>query len=329
MASWWFSRERLGDRVVREGVELECLGDRVVRYGVELVSAHNRHAVERFGRVVCSAPRVRERRALDGHVVHMQMCEVAGGYKYQFCKRYRRLPTYCRTPTTAPTHAPCTIGAARSLPLQTRERGSGSVAVSVVSVTEPAAGARRGIAACSPVDSAPASAPARQPASADAELHAKAGNYDEQYDPGQGVCIVEGTQFPMRYAVMAAIHHLDRWVKTGRPPPEGARYQFDAAGALARDADGNALGGIRLPPIAVPVASYRSDLCDLGGITIPFTELQLATRYASHADYLCRLKTATRQSLDAGFLLPEEAAELLTRAAAAANRFLVAGTPDC
>ena len=169
----------------------------------------------------------------------------------------------------------------------------------------------------------------RQPAGADAELHAKAGNYGEQYDPGQGVCIVEGTQFPLRYAVMAAIHHLDRWVKTGTPPPEGARYQFDAAGALARDADGNALGGIRLPPIAVPVASYRSDLCDLGGITIPFTELQLATRYASHADYLCRMKAATEQSVQQGFLLPEEAAELLARAEAAKNRFLVAGTPDC
>lgn len=175
---------------------------------------------------------------------------------------------------------------------------------------------------------AAASAP-QSAASADDALHAKAGNYGEQYDPGQLVCIVEGTQFPLRYAVMAALHHLDIWVKTGRLPPVGPRYEFNADGSLARDADGNALGGIRLPPIEVPVAAYRSDLCNLGGITIPFTEVELAGRYPTHADYFCKMKAATARSLAEGFLLPPEAEDLMLRVQAASNRFLVAGTPDC
>jgi hypothetical protein len=164
---------------------------------------------------------------------------------------------------------------------------------------------------------------------ADAALHAQAGNYGERFDAGQYVCIVEGTQFPLRYAVMAAIHHLDRWLRDGTAPPEGPRYAFDAGGALARDDDGNALGGIRLPPIEVPVASYRSDLCDLGGITIPFTDAELHRRYPTHADYFCRMHAATQRSLAEGFMLAPEAAELMQRVEAVRDRWPDAGERDC
>jgi hypothetical protein len=169
----------------------------------------------------------------------------------------------------------------------------------------------------------------RLPGSADANLHRQAGNYGERLDPGQFVCIVEGTQFPLRYTVMAAIHHLDRWLRDGTEPPHGPRYAFDASGALARDDDGNALGGIRLPPIEVPVASYRSDLCDLGGITIPFTDVELQGRYPTHADYFCRMQAATQRSLAEGFMLPPEAVELMQRVEDVRDRWPDAGERDC
>jgi len=172
-----------------------------------------------------------------------------------------------------------------------------------------------------------ASAP-RMPFSADADLHEVAGNYGEQIHPLSFACIVAGTQFPLRYAVSAAIHHLDRWVKGGPPPPVAPRYQF-SGDALARDGFGNALGGVRLPPIEVPIAQYDSARCDLGGLTIPFTELQIASLYASHADYYCQMRAATLRSLDEGFLLPEDAEDLMTRVDAAANRFLIAGVRAC
>ncbi|MDP3859151.1 MAG: alpha/beta hydrolase domain-containing protein [Stagnimonas sp.] len=175
---------------------------------------------------------------------------------------------------------------------------------------------------------AAASAPVRA-ASADSDLHGLAGQYGEQNDPAQYACIVAGAQFPMRYAVAAAIHHLDRWLRSGEPAPEGPRFQLDAAGALMKDADGNALGGIRYPPMAVPVASYRSDLCGLGGITVPFTELQLTQRYPTHAGYWCRMQAAARESQQQGFLLPEDAADLMARVEGASSRWLQAGVRSC
>lgn len=168
----------------------------------------------------------------------------------------------------------------------------------------------------------------QQPASADDELHVVAGNYGEQIHPLSFACVVAGTQFPLRYAVSAAIHHLNRWVRGGAPPPVAPRYQF-AGGMLARDADGNALGGIRLPPIEVPVAEYNSALCDLGGITIPFTDAEIAARYPTHADYFCRMREATVRSMTEGFLLREDALDLMERVDAAANRFPATGTRNC
>lgn len=168
----------------------------------------------------------------------------------------------------------------------------------------------------------------RQPASADDQLHAVAGGYGEQIHPLSFTCVVAGTQFPLRYVVNAAIYHLDRWVKTGALPPDGPRYAFEG-GELARDGFGNALGGIRLPPIDVPVARYDSARCDLGGITIPFTELELQQLYPTHADYYCRMREATLRSIGEGFLLREDAEDLMTRVEAARNRWLAAGTRNC
>ncbi len=164
---------------------------------------------------------------------------------------------------------------------------------------------------------------------ADADFHRYAGNYGEHFDPGQFICIVEGTQFPLRYSVMAAIHYLDRWVRTGEAPPQGARYQFDESGRLARDADGNALGGIRLPPMDVPVASYRSDICNLGGITIPFGAIKLQQRYPTHADYYCQMQAATEKSVADGYMLAIDGEDLMRRVERASNRWLNAGERDC
>jgi hypothetical protein len=168
----------------------------------------------------------------------------------------------------------------------------------------------------------------KHPASDDAELHRVAANYGEQVHPGQLVCTVEGAEFPMRYSVSAAIDGLDRWLRTGTKPPAGPRYEF-ANGQLALDEFGNAKGGIRLPPVVHPVATYASTVCDLGGITIPFPDGLLELLYPTHADYYCKMQAATEQSVVDGFLLAEDAAELMSRVCLARNRWIVAGTLDC
>lgn len=164
----------------------------------------------------------------------------------------------------------------------------------------------------------------KRPASADTAMHRVAGNYGEQPHPMHLTCILAGAAFPTRYAVDAALYHLDRWIEDGTPPPAGPRFAFDGE-ALAEDAYGNTLGGIRLPPVDFPVARYETTLCGLGGVTIPFTDAQLHRLYPTHADYYAKMQKAATEATAAGFLLPADAADLLTRACAARNRWLGPG----
>jgi hypothetical protein len=147
-----------------------------------------------------------------------------------------------------------------------------------------------------------------------------AGNYGEQLQPELLTCVVAGATMPMHYAVSSAIHQLQRWVAGGPAPDNSPRFAFEG-GALAKDADGNTKGGIRLPPIDVPVARYESTACQLGGITVPFTDLQLADRYGTHAEYYARMAAATDAAVRGGWILPPDAIDLMTRACAAKVRF--------
>ncbi len=164
-----------------------------------------------------------------------------------------------------------------------------------------------------------AMAPKQTPAHYAATLLA-AGNYGERIDPELAVCVVAGSTMPMRYAASSAIHQLDRWVRGGPAPDNGPRFAFEG-GQLAKDADGNASGGIRLPPIDVPVARYESTVCQLGGVTIPFTDGQLAQRYGTHAEYYEQMAERTDAAVAGGWILPEDAVDLMTRACAARTRF--------
>jgi hypothetical protein len=169
---------------------------------------------------------------------------------------------------------------------------------------------------------------AKRPPSELATLNQAAGTYGEQIHPLDVVCVVAGGTMPMHYAVSTAIHRLNDWVRTGVAPPSGPRFAF-ANAELARDEHGNALGGIRLPPIDVPVATYVSTVCALGGLTVPFTEVQLRLLYPTHADYYAQMKAAAEASLAAGWLLPEDATDLLRRACAAKNRWGALGGGPC
>ena len=103
-----------------------------------------------------------------------------------------------------------------------------------------------------------ADAPRKSVKEAD-DVAVTAGNYGEIVHPLDATCVLAGATMPMRYAVSAAISHLTAWVSTGVAPPNGPRYQFDATGQLAKDQWQNSLGGIRYPPVDVPVATVRVD----------------------------------------------------------------------
>src|SRR5207237_5152445 len=114
--------------------------------------------------------------------------------------------------------------------------------------------------------------------------------------PMDATCTLAGATMPMRYAVSAAIDHLDHWVRTGEAPANGPRFTMDGT-MHAQDQYGNALGGIRLPPIDVPVARYVSTICELGGITVPFPDPQLHMLYPTHAAYYGQMVDRTNAAV--------------------------------
>jgi hypothetical protein len=158
------------------------------------------------------------------------------------------------------------------------------------------------------------------------EIIDTAGNYGERVDPLLATCIVAGAAMPMHYAASTAIHELAAWVDGGPAPRSGPRFEFEG-GALAKDEQGNTKGGIRLPPIDVPVARYESTLCQLGGITVPFLEPQLLALYPTHATYLGLMADRTDAAVTAGWLLPEDAGDLMRRACEARIRWLPPQAP--
>lgn len=120
---------------------------------------------------------------------------------------------------------------------------------------------------------------------------------------------------PQHFVLKAAIAALNRWVRDGTPPPIAPRLEV-AAGppvAIVRDADGNALGGIRTPQLDVPIATYSGNtppgsvFCLLFGSTTPFDEAELSARYADHESYVAAFNDATDQAVANGFILPIDA----------------------
>ena len=157
-----------------------------------------------------------------------------------------------------------------------------------------------------------------------AALIDEAGNYGQVPAPLMTTCTVAGATMPMHYTTSSALFQLDRWVRTGTAPRTQPRYAFDATGALAKDEHGNSLGGIRLAPIEVPVATYVSTSCNLGGITLPFTDAQVQALYPTFADYQRRMRAATDRSVRQGWVLPADGVDQMRRVCTVRSRY--AGT---
>jgi hypothetical protein len=121
------------------------------------------------------------------------------------------------------------------------------------------------------------------------------------------------------YAQSAAVDAIVKWVEQGVPPaysPLPEWTSIDPTVVLARDAYGNALGGMRLASLAVPIATSQGlnagpELCFLTGVHIPFDTATLASLYPSHEAYVRAVREAAEQNVRDGFLLKEDALELI------------------
>jgi hypothetical protein len=113
---------------------------------------------------------------------------------------------------------------------------------------------------------------------------------------------------------------LNRWVRQGTPPPHAPLLDVTDKGEIVRDANGNALGGIRTPQVDVPIATLSGEgqsgsiLCLLCGTTKPFDQATLAALYPDHSAYVSAFNAATDRAVNAGFILQHDA-ELMKAAA--------------
>lgn len=125
---------------------------------------------------------------------------------------------------------------------------------------------------------------------------------------------------PFHLVAKAAFRGLDAWVRSGNAPPSAERLSVSSAEppAMIRDADGIAMGGIRTPPVDVPVdtlsglpGSNPSILCLLLGSTVPLSDARIAELYSSRADYVRLYEAAADEVIREGFVLFEDREALL------------------
>ncbi|MEY4564252.1 MAG: hypothetical protein RLZZ618_3529 [Pseudomonadota bacterium] len=144
-------------------------------------------------------------------------------------------------------------------------------------------------------------------------------------------CTKPASTMPFYRAQNAVYSHLVKWATTGALPPTAPRIKRSLFGRIQRDTHGNALGGLRLPEINVPVATYgitnsttgSRDFLDLfacitSGSTEAFTATTLKSLYPTRAAYFDKYKAAADAALASGFLLPADHAIAVEQARNAA-----------
>ena len=150
----------------------------------------------------------------------------------------------------------------------------------------------------------------------------------------------------------ATLARLDQWVVNNTAPPPTTLLQLQLAQNMPAtlrapkhlanaviqtpqlDADGNAIGGVRLPDHAVPLGTNggqnepQTFTCSLAGSYIAFaktkaeretahdTRPSIEERYKNQDDYVNQVRSASIKLMQAGFLLPDDAAVIIANAAA-------------
>jgi hypothetical protein len=168
---------------------------------------------------------------------------------------------------------------------------------------------------------------------------------------GGAVCAYPGNTYPSWRVYNAVWDWMHRWVRKGERPPDApllvpdpdatstSTSPFGAFGSMfggfgnvatfKKDEYGNVLGGVRLPEIDVPTATYttqnsakRGDMaslmaCIFMGAAEPFTEERLLQLYPTHDDYVKKYTQAADKALADGFLLQEDYQDAIEEAKAA------------
>jgi hypothetical protein len=139
--------------------------------------------------------------------------------------------------------------------------------------------------------------------------------------------------FPAGLAFSAIWQQYVEWLTARIPMVSLPRIQTDATHRPLRDANGNALGGWRLPQLDLPLATYagsgtpRDDsarartACELTGVMQPFSSAQLQSLYRSRNEYLGLFRTLVDQAVTDRRLTKEDGEALKKQPASALPTF--------
>lgn len=127
---------------------------------------------------------------------------------------------------------------------------------------------------------------------------------------------------PQHETLAAATHHLVAWVSDGTLPPISPQLDVEVDGvAFVRDAAGVATGGVRTPVVDAPLRVLSGDpgpdegSCFLFGQTLPLGDGVLDSLYAGSLEsWAGAAQESADAAVEAGWLLPEDAASMLAEA---------------
>jgi hypothetical protein len=118
------------------------------------------------------------------------------------------------------------------------------------------------------------------------------------------------------YVGEAALVRLNDWVAEGKAPPSAARIALQSV-----DAKGELPGGVRTPWVDVPASRLSGfpvsvmGVGIIGGSAIPYDPAALVQFYpGGQAQYLREFQAALDKTIQAGFILPADRAEILALA---------------
>ena len=117
-----------------------------------------------------------------------------------------------------------------------------------------------------------------------------------------------------------SLSNLVRWTQDGEPPPPNLLIELDADQVVVRDGFGNASGGVRLPPVDVPLGTYAPGNsgplpCPVAGSFIAFDDATLDLLYPDHGAYVEPIAELAFALARTGYILRSDAVSYVDEAA--------------
>jgi alpha/beta hydrolase family protein len=118
------------------------------------------------------------------------------------------------------------------------------------------------------------------------------------------------------YSAHAGMYWTQRYLTKGDLPPSAPRIERNADGSVKRDANGLAIGGLRHPFVQVPIALNQATGCPLWGLYKSWPAEKVVATYPTHADYVSKVTAWANVEVKEGWLLPEDADDVIAKAEA-------------